>query len=279
MMEIFLRRKGTTNLTNRFGFIIIRIRWIREIRGSSSPSDLVTAHPMTCVDIGARAGQFQCVNTMTILLGATFALLLAAVVLSFQGMNEGVKNAPADELARLRSQVDQLLTEQNRLKVAKELQLLRSNPAPEVSAPSDVEKMKAELAAKDAELAKLSEEKDDADKKAETYRDEAGLIGQRELEKNDNVLRRARLIRDALLIGRVSQFISDPETGNFAVIEVVLPEHVQSGTVLAIRRNTGILGKVEITNVNGNEAVGNPLPGFGPVIPEAGDELIIPPTI
>lgn len=217
---------------------------------------------------------------MTILLGATFALLLAAVVLSFQNMNEGVRNAPPDELARLRSQIEQLRMEQDRLQLEKQLQEMRANPVPTaVSAPSEVEKMKAELAAKEAEIAALAEEKSEAEKKAETYRDEAGLIGQRELEKSDDELRRARLIRDALLIGRVTEFVNNPELGGFATIEIVMPEHVQVGTILAIRRNTGILGKVKITDVSAEGAIGSPMPGFGPVVPEPGDDLIIPPQV
>ena len=223
---------------------------------------------------------------MTILLGATFALLLAAVVLSFQGMNEGVKNAPQDELSRLRSQVEQLRVEQERMKVEKEYQQLRTMPEPVAPASSEVDRMKAELVAKEAELAALAEENETAEKKAETaekkadtYRDEAGLIGQRELEKSDNVLRRARLIRDALLIGRISQYVVDPAAGSFVVIEVVLPEHVQVGTVLAIRRNTGILGQVTITDISTEGVIGNPMPGFGPVEPQEGDELIIPPSV
>lgn len=234
---------------------------------------------MRDVDIGLSQGQFPRVNTMTILLGATFALLLAAVVLSFQNMNEGVETASPDELARLRGQIEQLRVEQERIQLERQIHDVRSNPAPEVSQPSEIQKMKDELAAKEAELAALAAEKDDAEKKAETYRDEAGFIGQRELEKNDNELRRARMIRDALLIGRVKEFVENPELGGFATIEVVLPEHVQVGSVLAIRRNTGILGKVKITDISAEGAIGSPMPGFGPVVPEPGDELIIPPQV
>ena len=218
---------------------------------------------------------------MTVLLGATFALLLAAVVLSFNGMNEGVKNAPSDEIARLQNQIDRLRIEQERLDVERELRQTREMPAREEATAnaSEVEEMKAQLAAIEAEKAALEEEKDLAEKKADVYRDEAGLIGQRELEKGDNELRRARMIRDALLIGRVSQYVSDPTLGGFAIIEIVLPEHVQVGTVLAIRRNTGILGRVTITEITGEGAVGSPMPGFGPVEPQTGDELIIPPQV
>ena len=110
---------------------------------------------------------------MTILLGATFALLLAAVVLSFQGMKDGVKNAPQDEIARLQTQLDQLRLQQDNLALEKQLQQLRSNSMPETGGPSEMEKIKAELAAKEVELAKLAEEKTNAEKKADTYRDEA----------------------------------------------------------------------------------------------------------
>lgn len=203
-------------------------------------------------------------------------MLLAAVFLSFQNMNDGVKNAPPDELARLRGQIEQLRVEQERTQLERQLQDVRLNPVPEVSSPSDIQMMKDQLAAKEAEIAELAAEKSEAEKKAATYRDEAGMVGQRELEKKDDELRRARLIGSALLIGRVTEYVNNPEFGNFATIEVVLPEHVQVDTILAIRRNTGILGRVKITSVTAEGAIGSPMPGFGPVVPEPGDDLIIP---
>lgn len=218
-------------------------------------------------------------NTMSILLGATFALLLAAVVLSFQNMNHGVKNAPPNELARLQGQIDQLKLEQERWKLEREVQAFRNSQSGFTAPGSDVDRMKAELAAKEAEIAALAQGKQDAEKKASTFRDEAGLIGQIELEKSDNELRRARLIRDALLIGRITEYVDNTEVGKFAAIEIIMPEHVKVGDVLAIRRNTGILGKVKITDISTDGAIGSPMPGFGPVVPQPGDELIMPPQI
>lgn len=214
---------------------------------------------------------------MTILLGATFALLLAAVVLSFMGMQDGVKNTPKDEILRMQTQIEQLRIEQERLALQRQLLDARSTPVPETAGPSEMEKMKEELARKEAEIAALAEQKDDAEKKADTFRDEAGLIGQRKLEESDNELRRSRMIRDALLIGKVSSFVANAEVGNFVTIEVVMPEHVQSGAILAIRRNTGILGRVKVSDVTAEGAVASPMPGFGQIEPQVGDELIIPP--
>ncbi len=234
---------------------------------------------MRDVDIIPRCGHFPAMNTMSILLGATFALLLAAVVLSFQNMNQGVKNAPPSELARLQGQIDQLKLEQERWKLEREVQAFRNSQNGSSPSGSDVNIMKAELAAKEAEIAALAQGKQDAEKKASTFRDEAGLIGQIELEKSDNELRRARLIRDALLIGRITEYVDNTEVGKFAAIEVIMPEHVRVGDVLAIRRNTGILGRVKITDLSAEGAIGSPMPGFGPVVPQPGDELIMPPQI
>lgn len=234
---------------------------------------------MRGVDIIPYCGHFSDMNTMSILLGATFALLLAAVVLSFQNMNQGVKNAPPEELARLQRQIDQLKLEHERFKLEREMQEFRDLQNGGASSGSNVDKMKAELAAKEAEMAALAKDKLDAEKKAATYKEEAGFIGQRDLEKSDNELRRARLIRDALLIGRVTEYLDDPQVGGVAVIEVVMPELVKAGDILAIRRNTGILGKIKITDISSEGAFGSPMPGFGPVVPEAGDELIIAPQI
>jgi outer membrane murein-binding lipoprotein Lpp len=233
---------------------------------------------MRDVDIIPCCGHFSAMNTMSILLGATFALLLAAVVLSFQNMNHGIKNAPPEELARLQIQVEKLTIEQERWKLERDIQAISSEKGVGTMG-TDVDKIKAELAAKEAEIEALAEDKLNAEKKASTFQDEAALIGQRELEKGDNELRRARLIRDALLIGRVTEYIDDTQVGGVAAIQVLMPELIKIGDVLAIRRNTGILGKLKITSVSADGAIGSPMPGFGPVVPEAGDELIIAPQI
>ncbi len=234
---------------------------------------------MRDVDIIPRCGHFPAMNTMSILLGATFALLLAAVVLSFQNMNQGVEKAPPAELERLQRQIEQLTLEQERWKLEREKQAFREEQNGMSSSGSNDAKIKAELAAKEFEIAALAQQKLDAEKKASTLQEENGWINQRELEKGDNELRRARLIRDALLIGRITEYVDDPQVGGVAAIEVMMPELIKVGDILAIRRNTGILGRLKITDVSSDGAFGSPMPGFGPVVPEAGDELIIAPQI
>ncbi len=213
-------------------------------------------------------------DTMKLLLGATIALLLGALAVSWQGMQTGVRSAPADEIAKLEKQVRELRADQDRLLREKEMQQIRSETVSNVtSAPSaaDVEALKLQVEDQKRALA----EAETRDKKLEQA--EEGLMGQRKVESSDSELRRARLISDALLIGKVQEFVKDPNNGTFVTFAVMMPEQVQVGTVLAIRRKTGILGQLKVTDVQTEGGIANPMPGFGPVEPTPGDELILPP--
>lgn len=215
---------------------------------------------------------------MKLLLGATVALLLGALAVSWQGMNTGVKNTPPDEIARLKKQVAELRQEHDKLQLEKQIQQLKAS-APALPTPTsnaaELEAMKAQVEANKIALAKMEEEKAARDAKVE--QDEEGLLGQRDLEKGDAELRRARLIAEALLMGRVKEYVEDAQYGGFITFDIAMPEQVQVGTILAIRRKTGILGQLKVSEVSAEGGIANPLPGFGPVQPQVGDELILPP--
>ncbi|MES2439595.1 MAG: hypothetical protein V4584_11035 [Verrucomicrobiota bacterium] len=217
---------------------------------------------------------------MKLLLGATVALLLGALAVSWQGMNTGVKNAPSDEIARLEKQVKELRAEQDKLQLERQMQQLHSDPVPmSVSTPAvnaaEIEAMKVQMAAGKEAIQRLEEEKADRNKKVAD--EEELLIDKRGLESTDSELRRARMISEALLIGRVTEYVEDPAMGGFVTFQVIMPEQVQTGTIIAIRRKTGILGQLKVSDVTAEGAIANPLPGFGPVKPQEGDELILPP--
>jgi hypothetical protein len=234
-------------------------------------------------------------DTMKILLGATIALLLAAVVLSWQKMREDSANAPAEEVARVEAEIQQLKVEQQSLEAERELRALRASTpvttAPNVTVPANPLATPGQAAPGTAsqpdrmtELEKqLQEAKEKAaklEREKKVAQDEAGLIAQRDLEKRDEGLRRARLIKQALLIATVKEYVENPDVGSFATIRIERAENVQPGTILDIRRNTGILGKVKVGEIMGDEAIANPLPESfmgGPIDIRPGDELILPP--
>ena len=218
-------------------------------------------------------------DTMKLLLGATVALLLGALVVSWQGMTSGVKNTSPDEMARLKKQIAELRMEQDNLQREKQLQQLKSMPAPApatTASAEQVEAMRAQLAANNAALAQLELEKQAA-QDAKLAIEEEGLLGQRDLENADSELKRARMIGQALLIGRISEIVEDAQFGGFMTFDILMPEQVQIGTILAIRRKTGILGQLKVSDVTPEGGIANPLPGVAPVQPQPGDELILPP--
>lgn len=213
---------------------------------------------------------------MKLLLGATVALLLGALAVSWQGMQTGVKNTSSDEFARLEKQVKEIRAEQDKLAFEKQMLTLKNSSA---SAPAptaaEIESVKAQLEANRAAVAQLELEK--AERDATLADSEELLLDQRKLEGGDSELRRARMISEALLIGSIREYVEDQQYGGFVTFDVLMPEQVQSGTILAIRRKTGILGQLKVSEVASDGAIANPLPGFGAIKPEVGDELILPP--
>lgn len=216
-------------------------------------------------------------DTMKLLLGTIIVLLLAALVMSWSGMNQKLAGTPEDEVAKLREQISAIKSEQQRQ--ALERQYVRGGSvavAPPTESVEEMQSMKDQMAATQAKLAELEAQK--AALNEATLSDSEQLeLEKREMEKNNAAMRQARLISQALLIATVTEYVEDAQYGGFATIQILMPEQVQPDTILAIRRNNGILGQLKVTSIEGSDAVASPLPGFGPVQPQAGDELILPP--
>ena len=177
----------------------------------------------------------------------------------------------------LTSTIEELKKENEALRARVSAPAPMPAPAPATTASAEqVEAMRAQLAANNAALAQLELEKQAA-QDAKLAIEEEGLLGQRDLENADSELKRARMIGQALLIGRISEIVEDAQFGGFMTFDILMPEQVQIGTILAIRRKTGILGQLKVSDVTAEGGIANPLPGFGPVQAQIGDELILPP--
>ncbi len=219
---------------------------------------------------------------MKLLLGATVALLLGALAVSWQGMNTGVKNSSPDEIARIKKQLAELRLENDRLLIEKQLQDYKASaPAIPTAIPTavsnaaEIEAMKAQIERGKEAIAELETER--AKRDASLAQQEDGMLEQRDLYRRDPELKQASLIAQALLIGKVQEYVEDAQYGGFATFSILMPEQVQVGTVLAIRRNTGILGLLKVSDITPEGGIANPLPGVAPFIPKPGDELILPP--
>lgn len=227
-------------------------------------------------------------NMMSVLLGATGLLLVAALILSFGSMNKNVQDGPSQtEVTALRSEIEVLRAAENELRILRH-QKINGNPliatpyvAPYVAPiPADAGntiELAAENTALKHELAESQSEVLKQEKRAETYKDEAGIAWQQKIESSDREQRLARIIKEALLIATVTEW--SPSDG-FAVLNVHRQESAQEGTVLAIRRGTGIIGQLKVSSLYNDGAVADPIPGTfmgGTLDILPGDELIIPP--
>jgi len=219
-------------------------------------------------------------DTLKILLGATVALLLGALAVSYKNLGTPPKAAAKSEQAELLRQIEEIRLEQDRLQMEKQRMMLQQAAAP-VPNPVDnaaaIAAAAAEREVMQRQIAELQKEKEKAERDAEVADREAAFVGGKMLEGRDQEARRARMIRDSLVIGRIKEWVEDPQLGGFATVEVIMPDNVQPGTVLCIRRNTGILGRLRVGEMSIEGAIANPLGTFPEARPQAGDELILEP--
>lgn len=219
-------------------------------------------------------------DTLKILLGATVALLLGALAVSYKNLGTPPKPAAKSEQAELLRQIEEIRLEQDRLQMEKQRMMLQQAAAP-VPNPVDnaaaIAAAAAEREVMQRQIAELQKEKEKAERDAEVADREAAFVGGKMLEGRDQEARRARMIRDSLVIGRIKEWVEDPQLGGFATVEVIMPDNVQPGTVLCIRRNTGILGRLRVGEMSIEGAIANPVGTFPEARPQAGDELILEP--
>ncbi|MCW1911948.1 hypothetical protein OJ996_00075 [Luteolibacter sp. GHJ8] len=219
-------------------------------------------------------------DTLKILLGATVALLIGALAVAYKD-GPAEKSASKDEVAELKAQIQQLQIEQDRLETERQKRILEEATAKaaaeKAAAPAPAAPAPAEVAALEEQLAKLEAEKAKAERNAETANNEAAYVAGHVLEQRDNEGRRARMVRDAMLIARVKEWVDDPQLGGFATIEILMPENVQPETVLCVRRNSGILGRLKVGEMSIEGAIATPMGAFPEAKPQPGDELILDP--
>jgi hypothetical protein len=216
-------------------------------------------------------------DTLKILLGATVALLIGALAVAYKD-GPAEKGASKDELAEIKLEIEKLRMEQDALVEQRRLQALKDATAQAAAQPAPAPApAPAELAALQEQIAKLEAEKAKAERNADTANNEAAYVAGHVLEQRDNEGRRARMIRDAMLIGRIKEWVDDPQLGGFATVEILMPDMVQPETILCVRRNSGILGRLKVGEMSIEGAIATPQGSFPEAKPQPGDELILDP--
>ncbi len=210
---------------------------------------------------------------MNVIIGSTFALLVAGFFISYSSMNNSEISDPvALEVARLEKREAQL--ESALLKGTNGNQSFSNsfnNQSPLHQA-ANQQANSTELERVRDELSALRNERDVIeDEAAKVIADALGT----QPAKND---RRANLIKSALVMARITEY---ENVNKIAGIEIERVGNVNTGDILGIRRNSGIIGRLTIGMIDRNQGVADPIPGSfmgGNIDIKPGDELILPPN-
>lgn len=213
-------------------------------------------------------------NITQVLLGATAAMLLAALAFSVSTMRSGeIEDSRKHRAVELMQENASYEAELKRLRSGQAI----SSPAVRIDMPGSMssEKLK-ELEIKN-EL--LREQVLRSEKKVKQAEEETLAMNGREAEQYDKAARRARLIGQAMVMAQVKE-VAEQDSIFLIVIDVKMPQSVRLNTELAIRRGTGIIGRVTVSSIDEGAVFADPLPGTfpgGSIDVQVGDELIIPP--
>ena len=215
-------------------------------------------------------------NITHILLGSTAAMLIAALILSYSAM----KGGEAEDGRRTSAKA--LMEENFRLQA--EIARMRTSQAYGGSplAASAPQNMSVEKLGELEEQNRLLQEQIVTEKKKrEQAEAETEVMTERESGKQNKEQRRAKLISVATLMAQVSEVAQDQ--GIYVIVlDVKLPNQVREGRELAIRRGTGIIGRLVVSSIDIDDNVfADPLLGSfpgGKIDVKIGDELIVPPV-
>ena len=208
-------------------------------------------------------------DTIKILLGMTVALLLGALAMSWKNFRQDVRATPKKELAEVNRQIAELELQRKQIQEEKD-RMMQGLPLTPKSTPPGVTPAIPEVAPQNV-----------PDTGAVFGQDVAAADVTPEEPDKPAVMDpevRAKAIAAAPVVAKIKQWVEDPNFGVFATLQVIDAGAVKAGSVLCVRRSTGILGKLKVSEVAPEEALANPTAVFGDVKPKAGDELIVEPV-
>lgn len=203
-------------------------------------------------------------DTIKFLLAITVALLVGALAMSWKNFRKDVRGTPPKELAEVQRQIAEIELQRKQLQEEKDRLMQGAPLVPEAApespaipevAPQDVPETGAVFG-------------DDMPQE-EVVPDEAPAVPGAE--------ERAKAIAAAPVVAKLAEWVEDPQLGAFATLQITDAAVVKAGAVLCVRRGSGILGKLEVSEVTPEGALANAVSVFGEVKPKAGDELILEP--
>jgi hypothetical protein len=208
------------------------------------------------------------VDTLKILFGLIAALLLGALVHTWKDFKTARANEPKEKLDEVRREIALIQEARAQMKADRD-RITGVAPRPVAAEPVAVstDASGVDLAAIDA-----------ASSLGEDPPEQAGAPSSVPQPAAAAPMDRAARIAAAPVVAKIVEWVDDPAIGQFATLDVIDPK-LTPGTLVAIRRNNGILGRLKIETITAEGTLANPVTAFQELKPRKGDLLIIEPPL
>lgn len=208
-------------------------------------------------------------DTIKIMLGMLVALLVGALAMSWKGFRQEVHDTPKKELAEVQRQIAEIEQQRKLLHEEKERMMLGIPLGQKTPAPGEAPAI-PEVAPQNApETGAVFEDDAPAQEAVPETPEQPAMPSAED---------RAKAIAAAPAVGKIKEWVEDPNFGAFATLEVIDAAAVKAEAVLSVRRGTGLLGKLKVSEVAPEGALASPTAVFGEVKPKVGDEVIVEPN-
>ena len=207
-------------------------------------------------------------DTLKILFGLIAALLLGALVHTWKDFKTARANEPKEKLDEVRREIALIQEARAQMKADRD-RITGVAPRPVAAEPVTVsaDASGVDLAAIDA-----------ASSLGEDPPEQAGAPSPNPQPAAAAPMYRAAQIAAAPVVAKIVEWVDDPAIGQFATLDVIDPK-LTPGTLVAIRRNNGILGRLKIETITAEGTLANPVTAFQELKPRKGDLLIIEPPL
>lgn len=199
-------------------------------------------------------------NMTNVLLGTTSILLVVGLALSFGDFTTGrSSDSSKEELAKLKAEIERLDAEERAMQLAR----LRATSAPlipvaPVPAPIPVaptttepapisEDMQRVIDAQNEKIADLESEREELTAAKDAQEAEIEEINKEKTERRTDQTMAAFRVKNALAMGTVT---AADKTNAMVIFTPSGSASFQPGKVLAVRRNSGIIGEIEIDRLD-----------------------------
>lgn len=214
---------------------------------------------------------------MKVAIGTAITILIACIVMGYVQMkHNSTDNPQVLEIERLKKREAQLET-------ALQSAPAHQNTPSSINSPAGLEQVAEqqaqlkELERVRAELKKFNAMRDEVEEKANVIVEATEIKALDPLDKRSK--RRASLIKSALVMASISKYDTNAKIAEIKIHNV---GNVNTGDILGIRRNSGIIGRVSVSTVEREQGIADPIPASfmsESIDINPGDELILPPDL